>query len=193
MQRKIAQPEIDSLAGQFRCLTIIREKGQLCRLIMSAIDHINGPAPPGFLAVIDFTKIEHLPLTDLAVRQSLVFDYGPLPIIPYSFFRNVRLLFSFCEKTEAYNPNYITTSVVFLLSIFWNNLGPEEVFFMSGKTCFSKRQDDLMMLLSIRVSVSRYSLCQADPILFRFSLTFLPQLLLKVGKTLGFVGITNRD
>jgi hypothetical protein len=111
----------------------------------------------------------------------------------YSFFRNVRLLFSFCEKTGAYNPNYITTSVVFLLSIFWNNLGPEEVFFMSGKTCFSKRQDDLMMLLSIRVSVSRYSLCQADPILFRFSLTFLPQLLLKVGKTLGFVGITNRD
>jgi hypothetical protein len=68
VERKIAQPEIDSLAGQFRCLTIIREEGQLGRLIMSAIDHINGFAPSGFLAVIYFTKIENLSLTDLAVR-----------------------------------------------------------------------------------------------------------------------------
>jgi hypothetical protein len=49
VQRKIAQPELDSLAGQLGCLAIIQEKGQLYRLIMSAIDHINGLASSGFL------------------------------------------------------------------------------------------------------------------------------------------------
>jgi hypothetical protein len=69
----------------------MRKKCQLGRLIMSAIDHINGPAPPGFLAVIDFTKIEHLPLTNLAVRQSLILDDGPVPMLLavfISFFRS---------------------------------------------------------------------------------------------------------
>jgi hypothetical protein len=32
----------------------------------------------------------------------------------------------------------------------WNNLELENVFSMSGKTTFSKYQDDLLMLLGIR-------------------------------------------
>ena len=48
---------------------------------MFSIDHSNGLAPPGFLTVVDFTKIENLPLTNLAVRKSLVLDYGPVPML----------------------------------------------------------------------------------------------------------------
>ncbi|MCP4340297.1 MAG: hypothetical protein GY799_15740 [Desulfobulbaceae bacterium] len=50
-------------------------------LIMSPIDHINGLAPSGFLAVIDFTKIENLSLTDLAVWSTLILDYRPEPLL----------------------------------------------------------------------------------------------------------------
>jgi hypothetical protein len=48
---------------------------------MPPIHHINGLAPPGFLAVVDFTKIEDLPLADLAARQSLVLDDRPIPML----------------------------------------------------------------------------------------------------------------
>ena len=80
---------VPEVTCQFGALTFIREKRQLCRLIMPAIDHINGLAPPGFLAAIHFTRIEHLPLTDLAFRQSLVLDNGPVPMllaVLYCFF-----------------------------------------------------------------------------------------------------------
>jgi hypothetical protein len=72
---------MDRLTGQFRRFAIIREKSKLGRLVMPSINHINGFAPPGLLAVVDFTKIEHLPLVDLAVRQPPVLDYGPVPVL----------------------------------------------------------------------------------------------------------------
>jgi hypothetical protein len=61
---------------------------------MSTIDHINGPAPPGFWAVIDFTKVEHhLPLTDLAVQQSLALGDGPVPML-------LAVFISFCRSQK---------------------------------------------------------------------------------------------
>jgi hypothetical protein len=52
--------------------------------------------------------------------------------------------------TAILEPIYLLITLDWGNKRFWNNLGLEDVFFMSGKTCSSKGQDNLLMLLGIR-------------------------------------------
>jgi hypothetical protein len=112
MQAKLTQPKIDRRTLQFRCFTIIREKRKLGRMAMPAIQHIDGLAPSSLLAVVDFTKVEHLPLADFAVRQSPVLNDRPIPMfltIFISLFRSqkhVRILPDIYNKSRGVGRHY---------------------------------------------------------------------------------------
>ena len=49
---------------QFRGLPILWEKCHLTPLALRLFENFDAPVPGGFLAVVDFPKVEHLPLHD---------------------------------------------------------------------------------------------------------------------------------
>jgi hypothetical protein len=69
-----------------------------------------------------------------------------------------RIIGGLCKATiptvsagfKAYNKYCLFFLALIPWKMSWNNFGLENVFSMSGKTSFSKYQDDLPMLLGIR-------------------------------------------
>jgi hypothetical protein len=61
------------------------------------LNHINGPTPGGFLAVIDFTQIEHMALNDPIARHPPVLNDAPVTV----FFAVFESLFGPQEHTDS--------------------------------------------------------------------------------------------
>jgi len=80
MKLQLVEPDPDDFAGKLRRLAIIGKQGHLPALTIIALKNINGFTPGSMLAVVNFAKIQHLPLDNALVRCTLVLNNAPVSV-----------------------------------------------------------------------------------------------------------------
>jgi hypothetical protein len=73
--------DLHHIAIQHRGLPIFRKDRQLLGLLLIVSQHCDAATPGGFLAVNDFTPIEHSSLNDAIAGHPAVFDNTPITVL----------------------------------------------------------------------------------------------------------------
>src|SRR5450631_816095 len=79
-QSHVAQSDRHHIAIEHRGNTILRKQRYLFGLSGAFIEDLNRPAPRRSLAVVDLSKIQHLPLNHAAIMNAPVLDNRPCPM-----------------------------------------------------------------------------------------------------------------
>jgi hypothetical protein len=77
---QVVQSDLNDLTIQLRWSSVGREKGHLLHGAVRILDHFDRFDPGGALGIVDFAKVENLPLNHFGVQGSMILNDTPVPM-----------------------------------------------------------------------------------------------------------------